>query len=53
MPWLCRDCFETGPSQEADISSCPECGSTRVIVHEELNELCIAHIDCDAFYASV
>ena len=53
MPWLCRDCFETGPSREADISSCPECGSTRVIVHEELNKLCIAHIDCDAFYASV
>ncbi len=53
MPWLCRDCFETGPAQEADISSCPECGSTRVIVHNELNTLCIAHIDCDAFYASV
>ena len=53
MPWLCRDCFETGPSQEGDIPSCPECGSSRVVVHDELNTLCIAHIDCDAFYASV
>jgi len=53
MPWLCRDCFETGPSQDGDKTSCPDCGSTRVIVHDELNTLCIAHIDCDAFYASV
>ncbi len=29
------------------------CRSTRLISHRELNTLTIAHIDCDAFYASV
>lgn len=49
MPALCRDCcepFETGPR-------CPVCGSPRVLSHPELNTLSIAHMDCDAFYASV
>ena len=49
MPALCRDCmhqFDTGPR-------CPDCRSPRVIEHEELFELKIAHMDCDAFYASV
>ena len=32
---------------------CPNCGSPRILAHEELIELTIAHIDCDAFYASV
>lgn len=53
MPWLCRDCFETGPSEDGVDSLCPDCSSTRVIVHDELDTLSIAHIDCDAFYASV
>lgn len=49
MPALCRDCltqFETG-------RRCPECHSPRVISHPELDDLAIAHMDCDAFYASV
>jgi len=49
MPALCRDCcipFRSGPD-------CPRCGSLRVVEHDELFELDIAHIDCDAFYASV
>ncbi|MEM6310114.1 MAG: DNA polymerase IV, partial [Pseudomonadota bacterium] len=49
MPSLCRDCitpFETG-------RRCPSCGSPRVVSHLELYELGIAHMDCDAFYASV
>ena len=49
MPSLCRDCltpFETG-------SRCPACGRPRVIAHPELFDLSIAHMDCDAFYASV
>jgi DNA polymerase-4 len=50
MKALCRDCFWTG-DQEA--RRCPSCGSPRVIFHEELGELSIAHMDCDAFYASV
>ncbi|NKB21635.1 MAG: DNA polymerase IV [Alphaproteobacteria bacterium] len=53
MSWLCRDCFETGPSEDGVDNVCPDCGSTRVIVHNELDALSIAHIDCDAFYASV
>lgn len=49
MPSLCRDCckpFKTG-------ADCPRCGSARVVSHPELFELTIAHMDCDAFYASV
>jgi DNA polymerase-4 len=49
MPALCRSClreFETG-------TRCPGCGSPRVISHPELFDLTIAHMDCDAFYASV
>ncbi|MGY3669444.1 DNA polymerase IV [Marinovum sp. KMM 9989] len=49
MPALCRDClteFDTG-------TACPACRSRRVVAHEELNQLTIAHMDCDAFYASV
>jgi len=47
---LCRDCFWTGADE---VRRCPVCGSPRVVVHEELGELSIAHMDCDAFYASV
>ena len=32
---------------------CPACGRPRVISHPELFDLSIAHMDCDAFYASV
>ncbi|HSV29941.1 MAG TPA: DNA polymerase IV, partial [Candidatus Omnitrophota bacterium] len=49
MPALCRDCcvpFKSGPD-------CPRCGSTRVVEHPDLFALDIAHVDCDAFYASV
>jgi len=49
MPALCRDCltrFDTG-------NRCPDCHSPRVLTHPELFDLSIAHMDCDAFYASV
>ncbi|OJY36281.1 MAG: DNA polymerase IV [Rhodobacterales bacterium 65-51] len=49
MPALCRSCltaFDTG-------SRCPACRSPRVLSHPELWDLSIAHMDCDAFYASV
>ncbi|WP_093922643.1 DNA polymerase IV [Sulfitobacter brevis] len=49
MPALCRDCL----SQIAPARRCPQCGSPRVLAHPELFELSIAHMDCDAFYASV
>jgi|TARA_B110000908_G_scaffold147217_1_gene178737 DNA polymerase-4 len=32
---------------------CPSCASPRVVNHAELNTLTVAHMDCDAFYASV
>src|SRR4051812_38210688 len=32
---------------------CRTCGSPRVKAHPELDELSIAHIDCDAFFATI
>ena len=52
MPILCRDCA-IPIDQSLKLSECPECGSTRLIEHEELNSLSTAHVDCDAFFASV
>ena len=54
-PQLCRDCLATATAQVGcdDPDRCPECGSPRVVAHAELHELEIAHIDCDAFYASI
>lgn len=48
---LCRDCLTLASA--AGGQRCPACGSPRLIAHEELTTLSIAHIDCDAFYASV
>jgi DNA polymerase-4 len=47
---LCRDCFWTGADEPA---RCPSCRSLRLIRHPALARLSIAHLDCDAFYASV
>ena len=49
---LCRDCFTTGTAEAAP-KRCGACGSPRVFAHAELIDLPIAHIDCDAFYASI
>lgn len=49
MPAFCRDCF----ADVSDAARCPTCGSPRVMAHPELYDLSIAHMDCDAFYASV
>jgi DNA polymerase-4 len=32
---------------------CPACGSPRLLRHPELSTLAIAHVDCDAFYATI
>src|SRR5205807_1144573 len=32
---------------------CPACGSPRLIRHGEIDALAIAHVDCDAFYATI
>ncbi len=47
---LCRDCFAW--TKDA-ASKCQACGGHRLTEHEELRKLTIAHMDCDAFYASV
>jgi DNA polymerase-4 len=47
---LCRDCLAT---QGVGDGRCAHCRSPRVVRHAELDSLTIAHIDCDAFYASV
>ncbi|WP_208353812.1 DNA polymerase IV [Pseudaestuariivita rosea] len=49
MPSLCRDCLKMFDRA----GRCPACGSPRVVSHPELFDLSIAHMDCDAFYASV
>ena len=51
-PHLCRDCLATQKAPSAD-GRCGECGSPRIVRHPELHDLSIAHIDCDAFYASI
>jgi len=50
MPAFCRDCLSEA---QEDQTRCPSCGSPRVLAHPELFDLTIAHMDCDAFYASV
>jgi DNA polymerase-4 len=53
-PVLCRDCGSRAPAPaRAGRPRCAACGSPRVLSHPELDDLVIAHIDCDAFYASV
>lgn len=49
MPALCRDCLTPIDTEPR----CPVCRSMRIIRHPELFDLSIAHMDCDAFYASV
>jgi DNA polymerase IV len=47
---FCRDCLTEASGNER---RCLACGSPRILRHCELANLSIAHIDCDAFYASV
>ena len=51
MTGLCRDCF-IGIGNRGD-GRCPACGGARLVQHDELQTLCIAHLDCDAFYAAI
>ena len=50
MSALCRDCFAL---KDGAPRRCAACGSPRVVAHDELERLSLAHMDCDAFYASV
>lgn len=47
---FCRDCLADTPDQAA---RCPNCGSPRLVRHPDVNSLSIAHVDCDAFYATI
>jgi DNA polymerase-4 len=49
---LCRDCGRLDDDAGGEMA-CPGCGSARLIAHPELPSLGIAHVDCDAYYASV
>src|ERR1700744_2595019 len=68
MDSLCRDCDWTGDAAPGAFPGsdepgkapnafrsmrCPACRSPRLVRHVELDRLAIAHLDCDAFYASV
>jgi len=49
MAAICRDCL-------LDVhhdTRCPQCFSPRILRHPELDTLTIAHVDCDAFYATI
>jgi DNA polymerase-4 len=47
---FCRDCLA---DQDFVARRCGECGSPRLVRHHALPALTLAHIDCDAFYATV
>ncbi len=47
---FCRDCLaDAAPSA----ARCAACGSPRLLRHADLDRLAIAHVDCDAFYATI
>ncbi len=46
----CRDCLHAWADGG---QRCPLCRSVRIVSHTKLLDLSIAHIDCDAFYASI
>ncbi len=47
---LCRDCLNFSA---ALAQRCEHCGSPRLLRHPERDTLSVAHIDCDAFYATI
>jgi DNA polymerase-4 len=47
---FCRDCRHDAPERAA---RCSACGSPRLLRHPEIDALAIAHVDCDAFYATI
>ena len=50
MSGFCRDCRRDVPERAG---RCSGCGSPRVLRHGDLDALAIAHVDCDAFYATI
>jgi DNA polymerase-4 len=50
MAGFCRDCLVDVP---LEAGRCPACGSPRLVRHPDLSAFAIAHVDCDAFYATI
>src|ERR1043166_1716199 len=50
MPGFWRDCLADAREK---LVRCAACGSPRVVCHDEVARLSIAHVDCDAFYATI
>jgi DNA polymerase IV len=48
---LCRDCLADALAESP--RRCPHCGSPRLVSYPAGEELAIAHVDCDAFYAAI
>ncbi|MCB9947853.1 MAG: DNA polymerase IV [Rhodospirillaceae bacterium] len=53
MPYCCRDCEHVEDGDPPEEARCPACRSPRLVSHPELRTLSIAHLDCDAFYATI
>lgn len=54
MDVLCRQCnWKTSGPAAPQRARCPSCASPRLLSHDELFQLAVAHVDCDAFYAAV
>lgn len=49
MAAFCRDCLRDAGAG----ARCPYCFSPRIVRHPELDTLTMAHVDCDAFYATI
>ena len=49
----CRLLPRLPPGYAGAAARCPACGSPRLLRHPELDALTIAHVDCDAFYATI
>lgn len=47
---FCRDCFA---GADPSVARCRACASPRLARHDEIAVLSIAHVDCDAFYATI
>ncbi|GGK53432.1 DNA polymerase IV [Salinarimonas ramus] len=50
---LCRDCLALSAPAMGGRPRCRACGSPRIVSHPELTALSIAHVDCDAFFATI
>lgn len=50
---FCRDCLLDFEAERGAPTRCPRCGSPRILAPPPGGDLTIAHVDCDAFYASV